>query len=96
VIRTGLHGLAIGPRSRIVLLSAENATTITSARMTYNYVRHGTWSLLAAFNIGSGSMISQYYRRRRHQEFLRSPELIDDAVPHDLDLHLVLDNYATH
>ena len=36
------------------------------------------------------------YRRHRHQEFLRFLKLIDAAVPKDLDLHLVLDNYATH
>jgi hypothetical protein len=35
-------------------------------------------------------------RRHRHQEFLRFLELIDDAVPKDLDLHLICGNYATH
>ncbi|MCE7007109.1 IS630 family transposase [Kibdelosporangium philippinense] len=68
----------------------------TPARMTHDYVRHGTTSLFAAFDIGSGSVIAQHYRRHRHQEFLRFLKLIDDAVPKDLDLHLVLDNYATH
>jgi transposase len=68
----------------------------TPARMTHDYVRHGTTSLFAAFDIGSGSVIAQHYRRHRHQEFLRFLKLIDAAVPTDLDLHLVLDNYATH
>lgn len=68
----------------------------TPARMTHDYVRHGTTSLFAAFDIGSGSVIAQHYRRHRHQEFLRFLKLIDAAVPNDLDLHLVLDNYATH
>jgi transposase len=68
----------------------------TPARMTHDYVRHGTTSLFAAFDIGSGSVIAQHYRRHRHQEFLRFLKLIDTAVPTDLDLHLVLDNYATH
>ncbi len=68
----------------------------TPARMTHDYVRHGTTSLFAAFDIGSGSVIAQHYRRHRHQEFLRFLKLIDTAVPKDLDLHLVLDNYATH
>jgi transposase len=68
----------------------------TPARMTHDYVRHGTTSLFAAFDIGSGSVIAQHYRRHRHQEFLRFLKLIDAAVPPDLDLHLVLDNYATH
>jgi transposase len=68
----------------------------TPARMTHDYVRNGTTSLFAAFELSSGSVIAQSYRRHRHQEFLRFLKLIDDAVPKDLDLHLVLDNYATH
>ncbi len=68
----------------------------TPARMTHDYVRNGTTSLFAAFDLASGSVIAQHYRRHRHQEFLRFLKLIDAAVPQDLDLHLVLDNYATH
>ena len=68
----------------------------TPARMTHDYVRNGTTSLFAAYDVGSGSVIAQSYRRHRHQEFLRFLKLIDAAVPKDLDLHLVLDNYATH
>ena len=64
--------------------------------MTHDYVRHGTTSLFAAYDVGSGSVIAQSYRRHRHQEFLRFLKVIDQAVPKDLDLHLVLDNYATH
>lgn len=68
----------------------------TPARMTHDYVRNGTTSLFAALDLASGSVIAQPYRRHRHQEFLRFLKLIDTAVPKDLDLHLVLDNYATH
>jgi len=68
----------------------------TPARMTHDYVRHGTTSLFAAFDVASGSVIAQHYRRHRHQEFLRFLKLIDQAVPDGLDLHLICDNYATH
>jgi transposase len=68
----------------------------TPERRTHDYVRHGTTSLFAACDLASGSVIAQHYRRHRHQEFLRFLKLIDAAVPKDLDLHLVLDNYATH
>jgi transposase len=68
----------------------------TPARMTHDYVRNGTTSLFAAYDLASGSVIAQPYRRHRHQEFLRFLKLIDAAVPKELDLHLVLDNYATH
>jgi transposase len=68
----------------------------TPARRTHDSVRNGTTSLFAAFDLASGSVIAQPYRQHRHQEFLRFLKLIDKAVPSDLDLHLVLDNYATH
>ena len=68
----------------------------TPARMTHDYIRHGTTSLFAAFDVSSGSVIAHHYRRHRQQEFLRFLKLIDAAVPKELDLHLVLDNYATH
>jgi transposase len=68
----------------------------TPARMTHDYVRNGTTSLFAAFDLASGSVLAQPYRRHRSQEFLRFLKLIDKAVPKDLELHLVLDNYATH
>ncbi|MBL7494698.1 IS630 family transposase, partial [Frankia sp. CNm7] len=68
----------------------------TPARMTHDYVRHGTTSLFAAMDPTSGAVIAQHYRRHRHQEFLRFLKLIDVSVPAGYDLHLILDNYATH
>jgi transposase len=71
----------------------------TPARMTHDYLRHGTTSLFAALDPtvpSSGSVIAQSYQRHRHQEFLRFLKLIDTAVPAGYDLHLILDNYATH
>ena len=68
----------------------------TPARMSHDYVRHGTTTLFAALDVASGSVIAHHYRRHRHQEFLRFLKVIDAAVPQNLDLHLVLDNYATH
>ena len=72
----------------------------TPARMTHDYVRHGTTSLFAALDLSSGSVIAEHHRRHRHQhrhqEFLRFLKTIDAAVPAAFDLHLVCDNYATH
>jgi transposase len=68
----------------------------TPEQMTHTYTRHGTTSLFAALEISSGSVIAAHYRRHRHQEFLRFLKTIDNAVPAELDLHLICDNYATH
>ncbi|GAA2329639.1 IS630 family transposase [Streptomyces violaceusniger] len=68
----------------------------TPARMSHDYVRHGTTSLFAALELSSGAVIAEHHRRHRHQEFLKFLKTIDKADPQDLDLHLVCDNYATH
>jgi len=65
-------------------------------RRTHDYLRHGITSLFAAFNIADGTVISQLHRRHRAIEFKKFLVAIDKAVPADLDVHLVCDNYATH
>jgi len=100
-------GLYLSPPENALVLAVDEKSNIqaldrsapilpmlptTPARMSHDYIRHGTTSLFAAFDIKSGSVIAQQYRRHRHQEFLRFLKIIDAAVPKDLDLHLVLDN----
>lgn len=47
-------------------------------------------------DIISGSVIGRNYRRHRSAEFLRFLKEVEAVTPRELDLHLVLDNYATH
>lgn len=63
---------------------------------THDYVRHGTTTLFAALDVATGKVIGKCSKRHRHQEFLAFLRLIDKETPPELDLHLVLDNYATH
>jgi transposase len=65
-------------------------------RRTHDYFRHGTTSLFAALDIATGSVIGKCWPRHRAIEFHRFLQHIDRAVPPDLAVHLVLDNYATH
>jgi len=65
-------------------------------RRSHDYERHGVTSLFAAFNIADGTVISETHRRHRAAEFKRFLTAIDKAVPEDLQIHLVCDNYATH
>jgi hypothetical protein len=65
-------------------------------RATHSYVRHGTTSLFAAFNIADGSVISALHRQHRAVEFRKFLIAIDKAVPADLDVHLICDNLTTH
>jgi len=104
-------GLYLAPPAKALVLCADEKSQIqalnrtapclpilptTPARRTHDNVRNGTRSLFAALETGSGSVIAQPPRQHRHQEFIRFLKLIDDAVPNDLDLHLIVDNYATH
>jgi hypothetical protein len=64
--------------------------------MTHDYKRNGTTTLFAALNMLDGKVIGGCMPRHRHREFLRFLKLIDQKTAADLDLHLIVDNYATH
>jgi transposase len=64
-------------------------------RRTHDYVRHGTSTLFAALDIATGTVTGLTQPRHRHQEFLRFLKQVARAYP-DVELHLVMDNYATH
>jgi len=64
--------------------------------VTHDYYRHGTTTLFAALDVQSGQVITQCKARHRHQEFLSFLRHLDESVPPALDLHLIIDNYATH
>ena len=65
-------------------------------RHTPEYQRHGTTSLFAALDIATGNVIGKCFRRHRSVEFLRFLKHIDCSVAAELQVHVVLDNYATH
>ncbi len=64
--------------------------------VTHDYYRHGTTTLFAALDVASGTVLTQCKPRHRHQEFLAFLRHLDRSVPTHLDVHLILDNYATH
>jgi transposase len=98
------------PEAAVVLCTDEKAQVQALARSqpafpmmpgmpekrTHDYVRHGTTSLFAAFNIDDGTVISALHRRHRAVEFKKFLTKIDTEVPVHLDVHLVCDNYSTH
>ncbi|MGH3857987.1 MAG: IS630 family transposase, partial [Pseudonocardiaceae bacterium] len=72
-------------------------------RRTHDYVRHGTSTLFAALEVATGKVTAACKPRHRHQEFLAFLKQVAHAYPADLDengqpieLHLIMDNYATH
>jgi transposase len=65
-------------------------------RRTHDYKRHGTTTLFAALDVATGKVIGELHRRHRSKEFLGFLRTIEDAVPTELDVHLIMDNYGTH
>ncbi len=65
-------------------------------RRSHDYVRAGTTTLFAALEVASGKLIGSIHRRHRAAEFKKFLAELDKEVPTDLDIHLILDNYATH
>jgi transposase len=69
----------------------------TSPEMqTHTYVRNGTTSLFAALDVATGRVIGKCRRRHRSTEFVKFLQQLDDSVPQDLDVHVILDNLQTH
>ena len=65
-------------------------------RRTHDYVRHGTSTLFAALDVKTGKVIGMLAARHRHQEYLLFLKEINRSTPKNKELHLVVDNYATH
>lgn len=104
-------GLYLSPPNRAIVLCVDEKSQIQALdreqpvlpmmpgipeRRTHNYVRHGTTSLFAALDIASGFVIGKCYKRHRATEFLNFLKEIDHRLPEEQEVHLVMDNYATH
>jgi transposase len=104
-------GLYLAPPDRALVLCVDEKSQVQALERTQpllpmrpgqaelhtpDYVRHGTTSLFAALNVATGDVIARCHRRHRHQEFIRFLDEVDAQVPKNCDIHLVLDNYATH
>lgn len=104
-------GLYLAPPDRALVLCVDEKSQIQALdrsapvlplrpgqaeRRAHDYVRHGTTTLFAALDLKAGTVIGECHARHRAVEFRRFLDTIDAAVPGSLDVHLVLDNYATH
>ena len=104
-------GLYLAPPERALVLCVDEKSQIQALdrtqpllpmrpgqaeRRTHDYERHGTISLFAALDVATGKVIGRCYRRHRPREFLKFLRAIDAEVPRELEVHLVMDNYATH
>jgi transposase len=104
-------GLYVNPPERAVVFSVDEKSQVQAldrtqpglplkkgraGTMTHDYKRHGTTTLFAALNVASGEVLGDCHKRHRHQEFLRFMRTVVKTVDRKLDIHVILDNYATH
>src|SRR5438132_1335152 len=104
-------GLYLNPPDRALVLCVDEKSQIQALdrtapilplrpglpeRQTHDYKRHGTTTLFAAFNILNGRVIGSCQPRHRAKEFVKFLHQLEKEVPPDQDVHLVMDNYATH
>ena len=104
-------GLYVDPPEHALVLSVDEKSQIQAldrtqpglpmkkgrcGTMTHDYKRHGTTTLFAALDVLEGRVIGQCMARHRHQEFIRFLNKINRETPAGRELHLIVDNYATH
>ena len=104
-------GLYLNPPKQAIVLCMDEKSSIQAldrtqpglpmkkgrgATMTHDYVRHGTTTLFAALDVATGKVIGSCFPKHRHNEFLKFLKTVDSNVPDGLEIHLILDNYATH
>jgi len=104
-------GLYVAPPERAIVFSFDEKSQIQAldrtqpglplkkgraGTMTHDYKRHGTTTLFAALDVATGEVIHECLPRHRHQEFLRFLRSVEKQSDPELELHFILDNYATH
>jgi transposase len=104
-------GLYMNPPERALVLCVDEKSQIQALdrtapllpmrpgqieRRTHDYARHGTTSLFAALDTKTGKVIGQNQQRHRSAEFRNFLDTIENNVPEELDVHLIMDNYGTH
>jgi transposase len=96
------HALVISAGEKISIQALDRTQTelpIKKGRcgtVTHDYKRNGTTTLFAAIEMAEGRVISMCMDTQRHQRWIKFLKLIDKEIPPDLDIHLIVDNYATH
>ena len=104
-------GLYMSPPNRAIVLCLDEKSQIqaldreqpvlpmapgVAERCTHTYLRNGTTSLFAALDIATGAVVGKCYKRHRAREFLDFLKELDRRLPEGPEIHLVMDNYATH
>ena len=104
-------GLYLNPPENAVVFCVDEKTSIQAldrtqpglplkkgrcGTMTHDYKRNGTSTLFAALDVATGSVTGECYQKHTHKEFLEFLKKVEGQADKDKELHIVVDNYATH
>jgi transposase len=104
-------GLYVNPPERALVLCCDEKPQIQALQRsqpglplgqgylrteTHDYYRHGTVTLFAALDYLEGKVLAHTAPKHTHRQWLEFLKQIDRETPPELDLHLIVDNYATH
>lgn len=107
----GVIGLYLAPPEKALVLCCDEKSQVQALQRTqpglplgigyirtktHDYVRHGTLTLFAAMEYLQGRLIRSIETHHRNQEWLAFLKKINRETPKGLQLHLIVDNYATH
>ena len=62
----------------------------------YEYVRHGTLSLMAGMDLLTGEVIGSVVERHRSKEFIDFLKMLDQKYEPGLRIQIILDNHSAH
>jgi hypothetical protein len=97
---TGAVVLSIDEKTAIAARSRKHPTRPGApgrrARQEFEYVRHGTASLVAALDVTSGEVLTEVITRNNAATFTAFLDQLDAAIEPGQDIHVVLDNGSSH
>ncbi len=62
----------------------------------FEYIRHGTASLMAALDVSTGQVLGRIIERNNSATFTDFLHELDQMIHPDLDIHLIMDNGSSH
>ena len=104
-------GLYLAPPANAVVLSIDEKTGIQAKsrkhptqpvragqpeRREFEYVRHGTASLIAALDVATGKVTANHVTRNDSAQFIEFLQQIDESIDPDLAVHVVIDSGSSH
>jgi transposase len=105
-------GLYLGPPTNAMVLSVDEKPSIQALERKTGYVhtssgkivrgikstykRHGTINLFAALNVATGAIHSKVTAVKKRADFQAFLDDVVADVPATQEIHVILDNYATH